>query len=268
MPFSPSDHTFVVCAYKENPFLEETVTSLLAQDRLSPVLISTSTPNSHIESVAKKCGVPMVVNPNPRGAGGDWNFGYDAAETSLVTIAHQDDFYKEGFLSTMLEAINRYNAADVEFAFADYFEIRDGVAVAKNSLLNIKRLLNAPLSSSVFNRSSFVKRRVLSFGNPICCPAVMLVKQNLGPSIFDEQYKNSCDYKTWVDLAETPGRFVYVPERLMGHRIYEESSTSLNLKDGIRQAEDLEILSSLWPSQVAKLIYRVYSLSEKSNELS
>ncbi len=93
----------------------------------------------------------------------------------------------------------------------------------------------------------------------------MLVKENLGPSVFDETYKNSCDYKTWVDLAGEPGRFVYVPERLMGHRIYEESSTSKNLKDGTRQAEDLEILSSLWPAPVAKLIYKVYALGEKSN---
>lgn len=33
------------------------------------------------------------------------------------------------------------------------------------------------------------------------------------------------------------------------------------------QAEDLEILSSLWPAPVAKLIYKVYALGEKSNEL-
>ena len=268
MAFAPTDHTFAVCAYKENPFLASTVESLLAQDAPCPVIISTSTPNGSIDAVAQRYGVPVVVNPDPRGAASDWNYGYDAADTTLVTIAHQDDHYDSSYLSTMLEAVNRYDADDLQLAFSDYYEIRNGERVDENALLRIKRILNAPLSLHAFNGSRFVKRRVLSLGNPICCPAVMLVKQNLGSSVFDEVYKNSCDYKTWVDLAAVPGRFVYVPKCLMGHRIYEESSTSKNLKDGTRQSEDLEILSSLWPKLVASLIYRVYALGEKSNELS
>ena len=96
----------------------------------------------------------------------------------------------------------------------------------------------------------------------------MLVKgRTWGRRCSTRVYKNSCDYKTWVDRADAPGRFVYVPECLMGHRIYEESSTSKNLKDGTRPSGDLEILSSLWPAPVAKLIYKVYALGEKSNEL-
>ena len=238
MTFAPSDHTFAVCAYKENPYLASTVESLLAQDARCPIIISTSTPNDHISAVARRFEVPVVVNPDPRGAASDWNYGYDAAETPLVTIAHQDDYYEPNYLSTMLAAVNDYEEGGLQLAFSDYFEIRNGERVAGNALLRIKRALNAPLGTRVLNGSRFVKRRALSLGNPICCPAVMLVKENLGPSVFDETYKNSCDYKTWVDLAGEPGRFVYVPERLMGHRIYEESSTSKNLKDGTRQAED------------------------------
>lgn len=267
MSFVASDHTFAVCAYKENPYLATTVESLLAQDTSCPVIISTSTPNDHISAVARRFNVPVVVNPDPRGAASDWNYGYDAASTPLVTIAHQDDYYEPTYLSTMLAAVNRYESDSLQLAFSDYFEIRNGERVNGNALLRIKRVLNAPLGTRILNGSRFVKRRALSLGNPICCPAVMLVKENLGPSVFDEIYKNSCDYRTWVDLADAPGRFVYVPESLMGHRIYEESSTSKNLKDGTRQMEDLEILSSLWPAPVAKLIYKVYALGEKSNEL-
>lgn len=267
MAFTSSDHTFVVCAYKENPFLPNTIESLLTQDVACPMFISTSTPNNFIGDVAQRYDVPVVVNPEPRGAASDWNYGYNAADTPLVTIAHQDDCYDPTYLSTMLKAVNRYEADDVQLAFSDYYEIRNGERVEKNALLRIKRVLNAPLAHRGLNGSRFVKRRVLSLGSPICCPAVMLVKEKLGSSVFDESYKNSCDYKTWVNLAAGSGRFVYVPERLMGHRIYEESATSQNLKEGTRQAEDLEILSSLWPAPVANLIYRVYALGEKSNEL-
>ena len=41
MTFAPSDHTFAVCAYKENPYLASTVESLLAQDACCPIIIST-----------------------------------------------------------------------------------------------------------------------------------------------------------------------------------------------------------------------------------
>lgn len=268
MTFTAQDHTFAVCAYKENPYLKSTIESLLAQDTPSPIIISTSTPNDSIQNAADQYKIPIVINPESHGAASDWNYGYNSADTPLVTIAHQDDHYDPNFLSTVLETLNKYDETQVQFIFTDYFEIRKDEHVYKNTLLKMKRILNAPLSRRILNGSRFTKRRVLSFGNPICCPAVTLVKKNLGVSVFDETYKNSCDYKTWVDLAGQPGRFVYVPEALMGHRIYEESSTTLNLNEGIRQFEDLEILSSLWPKPLAKLIYRVYSLGEKSNDLS
>ena len=100
--------SFAVCAYKENPYLASTVESLLAQDARCPIIISTSTPNDHISAVARRFEVPVVVNPDPRGAASDWNYGYDAAETPLVTIAHQDDYYEPNYLSTMLAAVNDY----------------------------------------------------------------------------------------------------------------------------------------------------------------
>ena len=265
--YKSQDHTFVVCAYKENPFLETTVRTLLDQTMPCKVLISTSTHNDHIESVAEACGVPFIVNPHPHLAGDDWNFGYDSVETPLVTIAHQDDYYDPRFLETVLAALNRRDGDNTLLSFTDYFEIRDGEKVESNLLLNIKRVMNAPLRSDLLNASPFVKKRILSLGSSICCPAVTLVKENLGPHVFDTTFKNSCDYKTWVDLAKIKGRFVYVPEKLVGHRIYAESATSLNLSENIRKAEDAEILSELWPRHIARLVNSVYALSEKSNEL-
>lgn len=265
--FNPDDHSFVVCAYKENPFLDETVKSLVDQEVKGEILISTSTPNGHIDSVAQKYGIRVTVNPNPHLAGDDWNWGYDAASGKLVTLAHQDDFYEPDFLKKTLDTANEYEASELSLLFTDYYEMRDGVAVDNNRLLRIKQLMNAPFKSKTFNGSKLVKRRVLGFGDSICCPAVTYAKCNLGDSIFDTVYKNSCDYKTFVDLAGKQGRFVYIPEKLMGHRIYEESATSLNLAENIRKKEDEEILATLWPKPIAKLINSVYAQSEKSNDL-
>lgn len=265
--FEARDHTFAICAYKENPFLEDTVLSILAQNSLGKVLISTSTPNEHIMDIGKKHDIPVVVNPHPHLAGDDWNYAYNSTETALVTLAHQDDIYEKDYLSSILNVANSYPLDQLSILFTDYYEIRDEKNVSTNKLLFIKSCMNAPFKSRMLNGSIPVKKRILGFGDALCCPSVCYVKANLGASIFDTTYKNSCDYKTFVDLARKPGRFVYVPKKLLGHRIYAESATTLNLAENIRKREDEEILASLWPKPVAKAINKCYATSEKSNQL-
>lgn len=256
-------HAFVVCAYKENPYLPETIESLKNQTVQSPITVSTSTPSDYLERVCEEHQVPLIINRNLGRAGDDWNYAYNSMDADLVTIAHQDDFYEPNYLERILA---KYTS-DSSIIFTDYYELRDGKRVDSNSLLNIKRVMNAPLRIGPFNNSQFVKRRMLSLGCAICCPAVTFHKPITGESVFDTKFINSCDYKTWVDLASKPGRFVYIPEKLLGHRIYAESATSLNLENDIRKKEDLEILESLWPSFIAKAINKAYAQSEKSNTL-
>jgi len=265
--FEAKDHTFVICAYKENPFLRETILSLKQQTVLGTIILSTSTPNDYLREICRELGIELVINPRQHSAGDDWNYGYDYASTPLVTIAHQDDFYEPHYLSKMLETLNSYKVDEVSLLFSDYYELRDGGSVADNSLLRIKRVMNSLFRLRLFNKSRFVKRRVLSFGCSICCPSVLLVKPLAGESVFDTNYINSCDYKAWVDLASKKGRFVYLPEQLLGHRIYRESATTKNLDENIRQSEDQKILELLWPKGIARIIYSFYAKGEESNRL-
>lgn len=265
--YTSEDHTFVVCAYKENPYLPETIRSLLDQTVPSKIILSTSTPNDYLRSVCKSFDIPMVVNPHPHLAGDDWNYAYDSAQTDLVTLAHQDDCYDPTFLETVLDNLDKARPSETLLSFTDYYEIRESERVFDNSLLRVKRAMNFPLRFGLLNRSSWVKKRILALGDSICCPAVTFVKRNVGTSPFDTTYINSCDYKTWVDLARRPGAFLYVPKPLVGHRIYEGSATTKNLGENIRKGEDLEILASLWPKPIARLVNHFYAKSESSNIL-
>ena len=265
--YTGNDHTFVICAYKENKHLERTVECLEKQTVKSNIILSTSTPNEYIQEICKKHSIKMIVNPNPHLAGDDWNYGYSNANTLLVTIAHQDDIYEPDFLKTTLEYINQRKKDDVIIAFTYYYEIRNGKKVTTNKLLKIKRLMNFPLRIPGFKKSKFIRRRTLSVGCAICCPAVTYVKKNAGENVFDTTYKNSCDYMTWVNLASKKGTFVYIPKKMLGHRIYAESATTLNLSENIRKKEDLEIMCNFWPKPIAKMINKLYSKSEKSNEV-
>ena len=69
-------HTFVICAYKESPFLEECIQSLKNQKSRSSVKMVTSTPNEHIRNLAEKYEIPLFVNEGEGGIVQDWNFGY------------------------------------------------------------------------------------------------------------------------------------------------------------------------------------------------
>lgn len=263
--YTEKDHTFVICAYKENPYLEDTIKTLLNQTLKSKIILSTSTPNDYIKGICSRYDIPIVVNENPHLAGDDWNYGYNQAETKLVTIVHQDDLYSKYFLEESLKSLNK--AKNPILCFTDYSELKQGKKVDCNLLLVIKRVMNFPLKFKTMNQSKKIRKRLLGFGCAICCPSVTYVKEKLGDSIFDTTYKNSCDYKTWVDLAEKEGGFIYISKRLLLHRIYAESATTLNLSENIRKKEDLEILSTLWPRKIANVINNAYALSEKSNKI-
>ncbi len=263
--FTEKDHTFVVCAYKENPHIEETIRSLKNQTVASNIILSTSTPNDFLKEICKKYSIPMIVNPNGKGAGSDWNYGYDHAETQLVTVAHQDDYYECDFLEKTLQYANRCD--NIILLYTDYYELRITEKVTKNSILRIKRIMNAPLGWKIFYHSKFVRRRNLSLGDAICCPSVTYNKALVGDAPFDTKYINSCDYKTFADLSKLKGAFVYIPKQLVAHRIYPDSATTKNLSENIRQKEDFEILCDFWPKGIAKLVNKIYATSEKSNEI-
>ena len=88
-------HTFVVCAYKESPYLEKCIQSVLKQSEKSSVVISTGTPNDYIKEIAKKYELPMYVNTGKTSIADDWNFAVSCVDTDLVTLAHQDDIYEK-----------------------------------------------------------------------------------------------------------------------------------------------------------------------------
>ena len=130
-------HTYVVLAYKESPYLEECIESVLNQDYKSKVLIGTSTDNEYIRKMADKYNLEVVVNPIKGGGNAvDFDFAWNTGRTELVTIAHQDDTYDKDY---SLEVVKAYKEQpDAQIIFTDYFEIRESLKVYSNKLLIVK----------------------------------------------------------------------------------------------------------------------------------
>ena len=265
MNYTAKDHTFVVCAYKESPYLEKCIHSLQKQTTLSNIIISTSTPCEHISAIADKYNLPLIISEWPTGIANDWNYAYTHVSTPLVTIAHQDDIYLPDYLTTILDAVNKADSPLI--AFTGYGELRGKKAVYSNQLLNIKKLLLFPLQFKPLQKSKFIRRRCLSLGSCICCPSVTFIKENLPEKPFKSELKSNLDWQAWEEISRLDGQFVYCKKPLMLHRIHEESETSRIIGDNKRGSEDYYMFKRFWPTPIAKLINKVYSSGEKSNEL-
>lgn len=258
-------HTFALCAYKESEFLESAVISLLEQSVKSEVFIATSTPCEHISKIAEKYGLEVYVNEGVKGIGGDWNFAYDAAKTPYVTIAHQDDIYEKDYAKRAIEFLD--SAKEPIMYFSGYGELRNGEKVYDNKLLNVKKLMLSPLKLKFFWKSRFVRRRILSFGCAICCPAVTMVKERFGSTPFTNDYRSNIDWQQWEIQSRKKGSFVYNAEPLMCHRIHSESTTSEIIGENHRIKEDFDMYKKFWPWWIAKILMKFYSKSQDSNNV-
>lgn len=259
-----AEHTFVICAYKKSEFLEECILSLKNQTISSSIIMETSTPNEYIENMAQKYNIPLYINPNG-GITQDWNFGLSHVETQYATVAHQDDIYESEYVERIMERFKKSKHPLI--AFSDYSELRDGKKVHDTSMLKIKRIMLSPLKLKCFSSSRFVRRRVLSMGDPICCPAVSFNLDLVERPIFKDGFRSCEDWEAWEKLSKQKGDFLYVPSSLMCHRIHEESATTAIIHDNARVNENFVMFCKFWPKPIAKLINKFYTKSEKSNDL-
>jgi len=255
-------HTFALCAYKESPFMEECLKSLVNQTVKTRVLIFTSTPNDFIFDMAKKYGVEVVVHNDGGCAQKDFNYALRYFKTGYMTLCHQDDVYEPDYAAKILRATRKGNPI---ILFTDYFEIRDDVRVYSNSVLNIKRYLN--VIYRFFSGSRVMRRLNLATSNTICCPSVTFNMDKCRGFQFSLKYNNSFDWDGWIRLSRKRGRFIYVDEPLMGHRIHGDTITSDAIANNTRYNDDLDIYKKSWPEPIAKFIMKLYASGMDSNTL-
>ena len=259
-----SNHTFVVMAYLDSPYLPECISSLQAQSVVSQIIIVTSTPSDYISKIANEFDVPLQTIEPKKGIAHDWNKSLHAAKSQFVTLAHQDDYYGHDYTKSCLEALEK--SGDGLICFTWYSELVRNNDRKNTLLLRIKKLILLffmPFHKTI--KSKFWKKRLLSFGCPIPCPSVMYNRTLLENFQFSSEFSINMDWDAWYRMASMKGSFVYVPKSLMKHRIHVDSATSKGLEENLRQMEDLRMFKRLWPGWIATMLATFYSRSYKSN---
>jgi glycosyltransferase involved in cell wall biosynthesis len=257
-------HSFAILAYKESPYIEDCILSLKKQNVKSDMFIATSTPSDFLTQLAEKYNVPIFVTEPGKGIAHDWNFSLKQATTKYLTLAHQDDIYLPNYTENCIKEAENFN--DSLICFTNYSEIVGGKDRDKTTLLKIKRLMLH--SFMPFNKNIkriFWKKRMISFGCPIAAPSVMYNLHNVGDFNFTNEFHINMDWDAWYRLTNMKGRFVYINQKLMKHRIHEESATTKGLQNNSRQKEDLMMFERLWPKPIAKLLAVIYAKSYSSN---
>lgn len=208
----------------------------------------------------------MRVRDGKSNIADDWNYALSQSETSLVTLAHQDDLYHPLYGQQMRQLAEIHPDALILFTNNDL--LIEGQRVRRTINLTIQRTLLWPFRFRRGIRSRFVRRMTLSFGNPICCPSVTYSIRNLnrlpGGFSFDTTFPNNLDWEAWIRLARQKGSFAYSPDILMTHRFHRDSETSSSLAGNRRQQDDRRIFRLLWPKPIAAVIAGLYALAYQS----
>lgn len=259
-------HTFVIPAYQESPYLETCIRHLIAQTVQSQIIITTSTPSLFIEEVAATYGLAYYINPQtPNGIAHDWNFALSKANTTLVTIAHQDDVYESTYVQTITEQFALPGSAGILIAFTGYRDIVNGQIKPSGLNAFIKHILLLPFIFSKQIGSNTIKKMLLLFGDPVCCPSVTFNMDALAGFSFSGDYECVLDWYAWYELAKRPGSFLYINKKLVRHRIHPQSETTNQLHSGQRKQEELRLFKLMWGKRIAPAIARIYTLGHKSN---
>lgn len=260
------DHTFVIAAYEESPYLEDCILSLKAQTAQSHIVISTATPNSFIEQLATKHGIELRVNnAGVQGIAHDWNFALSQANTPLVTIAHQDDIYEPAYTENIISQMAKHAPDKVLIAFTDYTDLVNNQTRKLGLNALVKHIMLMPFLFNLSISNQFLKKLILCFGDPICCPSVTFNKVALCNFLFSEDYQCVLDWFAWHQLAQREGAFLYISKKLIKHRIHALNATANQIKSGIRQQEERRIFELIWGKRIAGLLSRIYKLGHKDN---
>jgi glycosyltransferase involved in cell wall biosynthesis len=259
------DHTFAIPVYRAAPNLADLIESLRAQTAArSEILLASSTPSVELEAFAKRHALPLHVNPRRIDIAADWNFALGAAQTEFVTLAHQDDLFARTYVAQLTGALRRHPGA--LFAFCDYSEHTPLGERPTNINLRIKRALcHRAFGTRECVTEKRDKVRLLSLGNPICCPSVMLNRSTLGDFRFPDGFQSNLDWMAWLELARRPGGFVYVRERLVSKGVHTGSETTATIANRARELEDRALFDTLWPRPIAAALASLYKLGYRAN---
>lgn len=261
-------HCYAICAYKESPYLERCVKSIVEQEceEKSEIMICTSTPNDYISGIAEKYQIKLMVNPERGDIQSDWNFAYNNCNSEYITLIHQDDLYHKRYSECLFSAIRKFD--DISIYYSKYRALvtdENGEDIQNDINCRLRNFLSLPMRVPLFQKSRFWKVAILRLGNSICCSSVTYNRKILGEKdLFQSELRYSLDWDTFLTLAERKGRFFYDKHVLTYFRIHKGSTSMKCIDNDSREKEDYIMFCKMWGKTFARIIMVFYKGAYKN----
>jgi len=224
--------TIAIPTYSRLNYLKEAVASALAQTYPNIEVLIGQDPRKDGLDESIRAWSQNLVSQNPKvryqcnshnlGLAGNWNALADAAQGEYLVIIGDDDRLLPNFVETLFSVIQLNKQA----AFSNHYVINSqGDRLETESYRYTKHYRRDRIPPGEVNHPE-----IWVWQNSIPMSASLIRTKDVQRLRFKEDLNNP-EIELFIRLAQSGGRFVFVPEYLSEYRVHEQAATTTGLRN-------------------------------------
>jgi glycosyltransferase involved in cell wall biosynthesis len=197
----------VTPSFQQGAFLERTLESVARQaGSIEHIVMDGGSTDGTLEILQRWAGRITFSSGPDGGQSAAINAGMSIAGGEILGYLNSDDVYYDGAVAATVAAFERDPSVDVVYGMADRIDAEDRVIGAYPT-----------------EEWSLERLKQVCF---LCQPAVFFRRRVLDQfGLFDPSLRYCMDYEYWLRLGMRNVRFAYLPVRLAGSRVHDETKT-------------------------------------------
>lgn len=241
--------SIVTPSFNQGIYLERTLASVktqLVNGELEHIVFDGGSCDQSVAILSQQAAsIPYLtwISEKDKGQAHAVNKGILASKGEIIGWLNSDDVYYHGAIAAILTVFNENPDVDVVYGMADHIDQND-VFIEEYPTENwdAKRLMDTCY---------------------ICQPALFLRKKVIEQNgLLDANLQYCMDYEYWLRLSANGVKFFYLPQKLAGSRLYNETKT-MSARTEVRY-EICQMLKKKYNTVPAKwVIKHAFSVIEK-----
>lgn len=238
--------TVAVPFYRQREYLRDAVGSVFAQADPRWRLVVSDGGGTSAGFVRELLGADprcrVLPSDRPLGMADNWSRCLEAADTPLVTLLHEDDWLRPGYVGAMLAAADSYPNAIAFFCEAAVIG-PDGRR--RFSLPDFVKRFYRPEYGRVVRVSGERGLRAVMRGNFVMCPTLCFRRGRLGVRRFEPRWRQVLDLDLIARLLLAGEELVGLPDVLYDYRRHADNATAVQTESLLRFEEERDLFGEV-----------------------